>query len=87
MVNSAAFHFILGPIFSAAQTPRLYSELHEALAQEYGLPVLADGTYPGDRVRAFLAEADIDYVLDAIEVEPSRQPPKGLPLSPGSSLT
>ena len=53
---------------SEAADPRLYENLHEALAQEYGLPVLADGRYPVDRVYAFLAEADIRHVMDAIEV-------------------
>ena len=52
----------------ATADPGLYESLHEALAQEYGLPVLADGRYPVDRVNAFLAEADIRHVMDAIEV-------------------
>ena len=46
----------------------LYSILHEVLAHEYGVPVLADGRYPADRVDAFLAETDIEHVLDAIEI-------------------
>ena len=46
----------------------MYSRLHEILAQEYGLTVLADGMYPVDQVQAFLEETDIERVLDAIEV-------------------
>ena len=46
----------------------LYSTLHETLAQEYGVVALADGRSPTDRVHAFLVEADIEHVLDAIEV-------------------
>ena len=47
----------------------LYSILHEALAQEYGIAVLADGKDAMSRVQAFLAKtADIEQVLDAIEV-------------------
>lgn len=45
-----------------------YSALHEALAQEYGLTVLAAGRNARERVDAFLATADIEHVLDAIEV-------------------
>ena len=45
-----------------------YSALHEALAQEYGLTVLAAGRNAQERVDAFLAKADIEHVLDAIEV-------------------
>ncbi len=49
--------------------PGLYSILHEALAQEYGLAVLADGKDAKSRVQAFLAKTDdIEHVLDAIEV-------------------
>ena len=47
----------------------LYSILHEALAQEYGLAVLANGKDAKSRVQAFLAKiADMEQVLDAIEV-------------------
>ena len=47
----------------------LYRILHEALAQEYGLSVLADGKNARDRVQAFLAKtADIEQMLDVIKV-------------------
>ena len=64
---------IIRKMFTPASTRRssvagLYSTLHEALAQEYGLAVLADGHDASSRVHAFLATADIEHVLDAVEV-------------------
>ena len=54
---------------SRASDSGLYSMLHEALAQEYGLAVLASGKDAKSRVQAFLAKtSDIERVLDAIEV-------------------
>ena len=54
---------------SDAPSLGLYSILHEALAQEYGVAVLADGKDARSRVQAFLAgTADIEQVLSAIEV-------------------
>ena len=47
----------------------LYSILHETLAHEYGLLVLANGINDKNRVETFLLEAtDIERVLDVIEV-------------------
>ncbi|MDE2906242.1 MAG: hypothetical protein OXQ28_09175, partial [Acidobacteriota bacterium] len=48
--------------------PERYSELHEALAQEYGQRVLADGKDATSRVQTFLDTADIERVLDAIQI-------------------
>ena len=49
--------------------PDLYSILHETLAHEYGLFVLANGINDKNRVETFLLEAtDIERVLDVIEV-------------------
>ena len=57
------------PLGKLTANPRMYSILHEALAQEHGLSVLADGTDARSRVQAFLVKtADIEHVLDVIEV-------------------
>ena len=59
---------MFGPL-DKQQTAEMYSMLHEALAHEYGLSVLADGTDARGRVQAFLMKtADIEHVLDAIEI-------------------
>ena len=58
---------MFGPLGRPAA--EMCSSLHEALAHEYGLSVLADGTDARGRVQAFLMKtADIEHVLDAIEV-------------------
>ena len=57
------------PGLARPHPPDLYSILHETLAHEYGLFVLANGINDKNRVETFLLEAtDIERVLDVIEV-------------------